>query len=426
MDIQNLINFRANADTAKHDKIDIIIGNWYISTVDTYISAFIQLLVNRNVGIFHNHQVMVQVGSYTTVDILSQNLIQSPIAPLISGSLKIYGQGSRYKLQLHLSINPTRYCCYQPTPIRNQRVNGIPALHPPILIRPVKTNRTDEEYSLDGNDNVSLTTPAKINCRRVIYGAHLSNYLNSIESLVDSTLSQINPGDGFIVERDIYYSLQRIEVYWEISAQSPYDLLNNIEKIIASISNEGESRTFARRADVEQSFESKALSFEARSHQRVKIYTKTNKRIRIEVSSDFKRNPALRGGTYTFQSRTSLLDAMHMTCFENAISVNNVIAEISPRLQQHSRHRSDLLYLITSLYKAIGDIQQAEEILRALSTTNGIPRRGQCREKLMLLNRLVNQGLLAYIPNPFCRFTVHPRFAHLSTALSREYFTEQN
>lgn len=418
-------NTRVIADSAHIDKLEIDLGGW---EVNAPIYEFAQLRTSlgtpqsydhrpdSGLPLFQSSQSPNSVVPDTT-KLRVRSLTGRDYAPLVSGKLGIRIRDSqlspetsnpiRAPLSLSLSLNPTRFLVYQNIPRARSR-NGLYKRNLPrghgIRYQVYRTQsrivRTDEEFSLDGNDNVALTTMSK---SRFSYTRWQSLCLENLSSMVDYVSSEIESfrqnGAELSWNHTLEIKLRKVEFYWEFHHHHPTSLINLIAPIAASVYRE--SRTTHYPVQESTNHNSRSISLSQRRGITVKFYSKTNKRVRIEASIDITKNRDLLFTTAN-QSRSArfstpelLVSALETLASHAAQSVNesiellNLRARLAPNLQRSS------LVLVDCVYQsAEGDLPWAKNLLECLAENGGFSALGSPPPHLRALRRLVRLGVL--------------------------------
>lgn len=418
-----IINFTPTAASAKQDKIELTIGDWFVHTIDATMSAFITHLGSVDISerAFHssdNH--MVQVHRNASVKILSSQTSRNRFKPLFSGQLKIIKiSDNQYRLRLHLSINPTRFCCYQPAPIAIGTRRRLILSPNTVLFTQLKTIVHESERSLDRNDNVALTPQAKQNCHPSLYQHNFRKYIQSINHYMHNLLESFSSYNQGIFTYNVepYYSLKSLETYWEVEDENSTPTVKFLEDEFRRITSNNSVREYAS-SETTRDFDAVSLSSNLRAGERIKIYAKTNKRIRIEISHKLKENPSLMNGAYTCENIDRLFEMIDTLAVRALTEANRVLIELNRTIRTPRISHCSAMTFVIMLYKTVGEIDLAEEILQELAFLSGINRKKQDPQKIQALNNLVSAGVLIYHKRPICRYTLSPRFSSAVTQLT--------
>lgn len=425
MTASNLLDFIASPNKAKQDKVDIEIGTWTVRSIAPLISEFIACIGTRerdthpkNFRAFYSHSDMIQIGNYKEIEILSSNTHSSEPRPLFSGKLRIRREiDNNFKMSLRLSINPTRFCAYQARP---RTIDTVQLLNtPPRLFAIQNKTRYQDEYSLGQTDNVLLDPTSKLNGNSQLYATNLNRYLIGIIDYLANEIeyySQITNGN-FQSNYDEDFSLRYIEHYWEVSDPHSIYTVRDIRDAFIRVTNNNQVTEYT---DGYTRTEGPAISLrcDLRTGEKLKIYAKTNKRIRIEISYKFNDNARLAGGSYTYRSLNDLTSSI-ISSQENACDLVNQFIPILRRQMLYPEFmQSSASNLVRMLYRTVGDIPTAEEILGILLASGGIPRKGLSHEMRMHIKDLESAGIVEYVPRPMARYIIERRFTNALNLLN--------
>lgn len=188
--------------------------------------------------------------------------------------------------KLKLILNPTRHFRYHSVvpPSRGLRESLQKYQLPPAPF---------QECSIDGNDNwVPLNGRRWARLTASGWTHHVARYLTAVETAFEQELSRVcAEGDNSIgIERsEQKYNVKEVETYWEWLSHNP---LKIVDDLIPHL------RTFSRRFQndrvyepLDQSTENgvRILRIQTSPGEWLKIYAKTNLRIRIEVTHQFRK-----------------------------------------------------------------------------------------------------------------------------------------
>jgi hypothetical protein len=154
-----------------------------------------------------------------------------------------------------------------------------------------------------------------------------------------------------------------------------------------------------------------ALEAEFRSKERLKLYAKTNKRIRLEVEYKYNQNASLaEGGTYTTRSLDNLISMIYFASSQSAKLANNFFTSLYEYSKYPNIPQESALTFIQLLYRKIGDIKLAEEALVLLTPSGGLSTSNLNPDLRKALKPLVSAGLIVREGRPINRYLVAPRF----------------
>jgi hypothetical protein len=345
-------------------------------------------------------------------------------APLFGGYLEVRKiaateQLDSYILKLRLRINPTRFCAYQPTPSRVKRDNKIERRLAESFVLFAKQDRISHatERTLDYKDNALLKPVSKLNGSRGLWQQNLERYISLISDYLSNEIDEYHSG-GFILQGfESYYSLKSIETYWDIKCDNPITTIKSLERDFLTLGN-NTSTSYYNDAGTLTEGSAITLRAEFKTKQRLKLYAKTNKRVRVEIEHKYNQNPALtENRTYTATSLEDLISLINFASHESSELANKFLSSLS----EYSNHPSILsgnpLTFIQMIYRHLNDIELAEEISSLLTVSGGVPtgsakgRYKEAFEKLILAGIIVRKG------RPINRYVIAPRFASVKDCL---------
>lgn len=405
-------------EDARQDKMEIFIGSWHVATVDQTISEFISFLGqwDRNCSaypyrLFQAAESMRMVISTQTIKIIST---KDGITPLISGTLKIRrATENRFSLQLQVSINPTKFNVYCP---RHRSRNGISTTTTnDRLFRRQDNfqNRFRDEYSLDQKDNVLLSPAAKFNASSRNYERNFKSYVSEIIDYIQAEIddfSSLTAGFNFLGFNEAY-SLRTIENYWELADDQPIITVRGFTNSFKRLFNNTLISDFSG-VHIETDVSALGLRVDLRKGERLKIYAKTNKRIRIEVEHKYKQNIEL-------SSNRKITAGSLVELWEKIISATENMATMASRninllrtmtLQSNTSPLTAINF-ITRIYDTIENRNSAKNLMMMLLVSGGVPRSILTNEQISDMNKLLRAKIVQYNGGVSARYFVHSSYA---------------
>lgn len=300
-----------------------------------------------------------------------------------------FPQGRR--LQLHLSLNLLRFIRHQPKkPIPINENDWPPS--PRITARKEDRSSFKSEVSFDGEDNWlpdekiwnSSSTPQK--CRE-----HLRQYVDKIMAVFCRNLKRASKVAGVenLKRTEKYHSLKSLEVAWEFASDNPLLDAAELGRLAVRAASRSKERHYQfKMGETGRRINSTSFSVSLAEDIELRIYAKTNKRIRFEVVQNNlwkKWSPLLREarlrriqqkGIYrssaeAFEQSRSL-DVMMLILEElrrkAAGELNSFMVEMRNQKQEASRSRP-LIDLLGEISSAIPEGLASEEhasIMRGL------------------------------------------------------------
>lgn len=317
-------------------------------------------------------------------------------SPVFSGKLE--GRGSSAGIlgfSFDSKMNVTRA-------IQAQRLIGkIGATQPrrnkSYLLQLSKSDRNwHDEYSLTKEDNVLLGHDL-----RFAYAMsrspsrHFVELLSNVERAISEPLNDAAHRHNVQVGASLNYNLKGLEVYWEFSTPYPVSTVDLLAPKLQGAVNR--SRTTARAVRLAQAGrlqQSRSIQIDLGLEMILRVYAKTNKRVRFEVS--WGRNAIARE-----VSRRSALDAERLV-----ETVDRLVARSSERLTELFSEVSPPVYatvraltvddLLHAVGKAHPDPAICAMILDGLRHQDRIVPEG-CQPLLEAVRRLKRQNVLRVI-----------------------------
>lgn len=313
-------------EDAQEDKIDLEIGTWDVFDIDLHeenVLAFKQFMSSPPdgsedkawptkdapaiFGAFFCRPGLRDIGR-KKLSIRKQALIhpdnkQRQEPPLCGGHCLFYRNtaplpvtGDIYhRAKLRLSLNLQRFIRHQP-----QQDNPLkPWKYRLQKRREKRSSYGNEEISLDGEDN---WIPDTAEWRKFAAREHLGNYIELVEDQFASELTRatkfvkvLNKSD----EEDWYgpgwelnpsFALQKVETFWEFPSENPIlDALEIGSKLMHFTNAGGKVTNYEVKGEVEENkeisrvYNSPCFSLPIAENVILKLYAKTNKRIRFEI-----------------------------------------------------------------------------------------------------------------------------------------------
>ena len=380
---------RVTAETAKHDKIEITIGEWIIRTLyePGFLIFFEQLVPSRpdDNPLTANRDPVEREGTWfvrqqaldptcPTLEIRRGGRGRGlrPGRPLVTGRLKTRRrprdeeQGHFYAraLSLELFLNPTRFMHHQPIANWQAPPQDYPDLPPPRLTAgEAHLSESSGEASLDGNDNVLFG-------RRRIHLARSATWLLNVQRYWLGLIVAFNDifyaaaEDHCGIEFHPRLNLKTVETYWEYHIEDPINWVCEVEPYVRSMAISSETHHYPV-PSVGLDRNSRSIHVVLRSGVRMKVYAKTTHRVRIEVEHNLREN-ARPIGRHTSQKPSELITWLDLCSRDAADQVNRVLAHLE---RQSIRASSDFsaIQLIVRVSQILGEASQAELIISLLA-----------------------------------------------------------
>lgn len=297
-------SFRVTPGQIKQDKIDIELGAWVLTgDINTYAACMRYFTGERSPYGWAFASRSDDTLRATRISIRSA---QDENRPLFSGIVKINrvvrdgGDVVRAHFIPVISINPTRYLWYQPMASGTEASPELWQLPTPNLRAhlPLRGRFRKKEWVLDGNDNVLLGSWNAFG-RPEAWSIHLRRYLNAIVEFFDNAFrASAEAIDDLTVEREPQHwriNLKAAESYVEFTppdSMHPIAWVRSVEDIFRSVSSDTQTRDFEVREHGSSEMNSRFIRLRFPDNRELRIYAKTNSRVRMEVFHDFTKHHA--------------------------------------------------------------------------------------------------------------------------------------
>jgi hypothetical protein len=295
--------------------------------------------------------------------------------PLCSGSCRFRLDSQRlpvtgefiHSAKLYLSLNLQRFIRHQPPQDNPKRPHT-----PRLQRRKDKRCLHGDEQSFDGQDNWLPDTPE---WRKYATKEHLPKYLELIGDQMGKELSraceiiqksvlQIDPEadwERIAWDREDSYSLSQVETLWEFPADNPIATVWELGTKLMHLSKTGGKVAMHEMQAKEAGhiYNSPCFSIPVAENVRLKLYAKTNKRIRFEIvhSELWNQRAALlkEAGLKPETGGRSWDDIPHMlkALRQRAAKHMNNVMEHLQTVQTPGLKPKTLLELIATVFEAI-------------------------------------------------------------------------
>jgi len=287
---------QVTAEHAREDKIEISLGKWVFNAsssdfqeVRDYISvapiAFTEDNSNPTFGWIFNrpsfqNQMLLNIRTRRNPRIFYSDRTE---APLFSGECRFQRDGDLIIAGLHLTLNPLRFIRHQVQHV----LTGDPDAWPnPQLNESEVLGNAEGEYSLDGEDNwLPMTPPYFDNNFPAMWPQHIKRYIEGVGEAFRQELARVTSYFHQSVNCVEHFSFKKVEVAFEFRARSTTSLVRNLIPILkefrgGDFDEKEHPPTECRRKH--------SLSFliGLRSGIALRLYAKTNRRIRFELIFD--------------------------------------------------------------------------------------------------------------------------------------------
>ena len=260
--------------------------------------------------------------------------------PIFAGELR-YSQYYRRErerithtaLTLVVNCNPTRFARF---------IMPNPQFGSDTVPLGIAAPECDDEFALDGKDNWILQGEQDAACSAREWPKHVLRYLESIETLVLAeiawasyeTNTEFHRTGEAMVER-VPLKLATVETYWEFEHETPLALVSTLHDLLQDFSMQTTARQFpSRQAIAAEGHEGNALfaTLKIRAGVTLKLYAKTNRRIRLEVEHDLQTNRRILADSHRLQDLPQLAQCLSILTDNAAAILNRAFSHIRRRV----------------------------------------------------------------------------------------------
>ena len=328
--------------------------------------------------------------------------------PLFGGHWHLYYSPAatdtrrNYCTFLRLSLNPLRFVRHQsiPRPIGS-----------PLLWRAPRLNTQPDgvsaggEFSLDGEDNwLPDTTPWHVFANPARWPHHLNRYVCGVgEAFTDELRRVIALQGGQLSVREDF-RLKKVETAFEFGAVEPTQLVRSLIPLLMEYraDNFEMSEFPVPRTSREQN--SISFSMRIRPEVSLRVYAKTNRRIRFEIIHEgmnvrelLDETPRAHGQSGPRRSRPrNAISRCLAALRENAANeMNTLLQFLRTRSRIVPSHISPLSFLVT-VASVLNNRELAHTVVSLLSTFGAISSRKMSAELREGLHALTAAGVLEF------------------------------
>lgn len=408
------------AESAKQDHLHVTLGNWVITGNTEDIDALRDRMASppdylRNHGtvefIMTNWGRLFSRPQEHGTSRFPLSVRREPLEicgqiippPIFSGKWTFghyvrEGTQSRPTItRLHLHLNPTRYVRYQSSvPLPPETVDGP---WPPAKLFASRSNGSAGEIVLNNNDNwipdsrrwAAFTTPMR-------WRRHLAAYFAAVTDVFESELERVTSMSNQASWNRAAESLnlRSAETYWEFLAENPTGLVSSIKRFFDTFTaNERHTNSF----QCNSSLDGNALSLQAEINpgRTIRIYAKTNRRLRIEVIHSFsgERCYSMEGG-HTAALWSRLPQKLEWLAGDAAELVNRFLAHCRGRSAGVSTSIPAYQFLMEICQQSRRNFEIATTIAHLLINNETVSSEGCGEQMQRTLQRLSEAGVLEY------------------------------
>lgn len=417
-------SLRVTPETGREDKIELSLGKWAVhgdtETLDT-IREFMaappeSLRADLSAGdlcgygwIFNRPQnpnlrrASLKIRTHDLKNDAAESLAR---APLFSGlwMFRYNDSGAdtsrTIPTELHLSINPLRYVQHNPGPRPLPSANAADWPAPRLQAAEGQPDGRGE-FALDGKDNwlpdtayhAAWANPAR-------WRHHFRSYVCGIGNAFRAELDRVTAEHGGHVTFHEDFRLKKVETAWEFAAVEPIELVRNLAPHLRDFRGL-EMETTHYRAPIESRIvNSPSINIRLGANVSLRLYAKTNRRIRFEIIHEDINHRELLGEPQT--NSTSQQPRPWMRIFDCLSALRTRAANELNAVLEFLAQRTNLVpsqisgfHLLIAVASAVQSPGLAHTII-SLLLGGVINPRNAGAELLAACQSLASAGILAY------------------------------
>lgn len=380
-----------DVETAKQDKIVIKLGPWNIDGSaygSRAISHYLDQLPSLRVQLYDNPEDLRwfqarQRNQLQYIDFRGRGFggRVDEGAPLISGRISaIRPTGSenangRFMVFANLTMNPTRFARHHAGRISNALFAEEPIPNDVTLLQTRQINQSNPitgEMSLDNRDNVLLTQRARAIAGSDRWLRLVHYYFGNIINFLDRSLEAAGGADEIAVTRSGEWeiNIKEVETYWELVSEDAVSALTAVLPSLRIFGSQNRVDTYPNLTE-ERNDNSPSVKFQLRGGVTGKLYAKTNKRIRLEITHDISEYPAvLNNGQRTSRSVDDFFYWLNDCALDAKNRGNSILEYITAQNWQMANQRP-LYQLLARVVGACGNRQEQYDLVLSMLVNNG-------------------------------------------------------
>lgn len=326
---------------AKQDKIALTVGEWRIEGTSHQLEDF-SIGLHRAEAVDSDGVVFPFLGSRRQISpTRAEHRIvgsgrgsgSSVEGPLFSGLVRMSGRPGANGLRARvvhadLAINPTRFVHHQPLVQFPPTDPSEWDLGPVRMRRRLGMTTPARERTLIAADNVLVGTS-----RRLFFSApplwtrHLDRYWQGVLSILGQVIDASAQACGCAVTLHPTVSLSTVETYWEFQDPAPIQRVDALEGAARAIGRSANRRDYpflSASTGVEEN--SPRLSVDLATGIALKIYSKTDGRIRFEIEHKLRECRVL--PRHTAEDHGSLIRWLNAISDDAAARLNRFLDDV--------------------------------------------------------------------------------------------------
>ena len=422
------------AEDARQDRIKFKFGEWIIDGHQSSCEAFFLALSNSTWNNTDDHLFSRLQGAdgrrWLKFISRTDRGAQRVGAPLVDGEIVCQrvvrpngngpdGAWARYKVFADVAVNPTRALAHQPVnseviDFERGRREAAPNYNVSTLATAGQREYLRNERPIDPmDDNVLIDRRWLMMARYPHWESFSRLYLHDTFALFAHLILDAanNCGDihpiGLAHEIDGApdapqvgtigfshdYNLQQVETYWDIPAENPIATVYRWEPLLRSLGTEGRFRVYDNVVfDRVSTGNAPSISAKLVTGLWAKIYPKTTRKIRFELTHDFRQHSTL----ITSHKFTSL-ERMSNVIFEaatNAAEEANTLLQALQNVVDEDQEQYTPYELFNQIFSSTSDPQARQYLINSIIENGGYRHQTGMSSELSAANHLLNRNVL--------------------------------
>lgn len=380
--IQFTPNTRVEARNAMIDRMQLMVGHWVyfgtepnvknalsdlrLATVATAAGAEVPLFRGRTVtNLYRDLPIPFASSGFGGSNYSARPLIAGHMERVsYRNSRSSREVGEVVRMVANATLNVTRF-------IQAQQFRRITRLNRPRLVSEfvlaIEPNEDwyQDEFPLVPSTNVLIGDNRKYaHALSRTLSEHFRDNVETADRLLTDALRFGADGHDVEIRRLPHFGLSEIEIYWEFDHHDPIRQVETMAPWLSRLSRElRRSREFVE--DYHEHLEGQSLKIELRlgHSKRLRVYSKTNRRVRMEVILEAGAISAICGA----RTSTNLEEAsgwLERLVADAARELNEVLEGAPGEIREVPQRTP--VELVSRLFEAVGDEQVARAMLSTL------------------------------------------------------------
>lgn len=288
-------------EEGRHDKVELVVGSWTLEGSKQQVDAFKRALASdQGIESVPSHgavrwfakpstqgrsswELKTRTGEVEVGSALRPRLLFAASAKFSTGPWQGRSAPRTTSVSLRLYLNLTRLMRHQDSSLADvlQESWGVGSSEVRLVARNL---RSRAEYSLDGRDNWLPNTDfwqgvSRADCAFASSQLYVDAILSAWESEAERAAEL--SGVGFTPNPAPNFNLQKVETYWEFKATDPTGVVRMLTYPLERFTAMSSVQEFPLKQEMDGN--SRSLLVRLRMGEFLRVYAKTNRRIRFEV-----------------------------------------------------------------------------------------------------------------------------------------------